>query len=264
MIFRYLVGFSFLIGVLIFSSCVQNKKVLYLQTENELKADFPTDTVLREYNMGDYQYKIQPEDILSIRFETLTEDEYNIFDNQASGVQGGGGQNFALNGYLVDRNGFISLPELGKVKVSGLAVHELEEKLELAARAYVDQPVVKIFILNYRVTVIGEVNSEGVFTTTNNRISILEAIANAGGLSDMADRSKVKVIRQQDGKASVFYVDLLHEETMRQSSFFTHQNDIIVVPPLKQRPFRRYFGQNLSLFISTVSVILLTANLISE
>ncbi|MEQ9168363.1 MAG: polysaccharide biosynthesis/export family protein [Fulvivirga sp.] len=249
--------------VLLFSSCVPNKKLVYLQKGNELKQSFPKDSVIRIYNLSDYEYRLQPEDILSIRFQTLTEDEYNIFLNQQAGI-GANGQNITLGGYLVDREGYIRFPEIGEIKVSGLTIHELEDKLENLARNYVEQPVVKIFLLNYRVTILGEVNGEGTITTNNNRLTIMEAIASAGGLSELADRSKVKIIRQQNGQSSIFYINLLQEELMQRSSFFTHQNDIIIVPPLKQRPFRKYFGPNLGLFVSTVSVLLLAINLISN
>lgn len=263
MIFRYL-GLGLVFFSIIFASCVPNRKIVYLQNGDEFDKDVPLDSVLRTYNLANYEYRLQPEDILSIRFQTLTEDEYNIFSSDQSGMQGGNAQNLALGGYLIDRYGFIRFPEIGEVKVVGLTIHELEDKLETLARSYVEQPVVKIFLLNYRITMLGEVNMVGTVSTINNRLTIMEAIASAGGLSELADRSKVKIIRQQDGRTKVFYVNLLQEELMEQSSFFTHQNDIIIVSPLRQRPFRRYFSTNLGLFVSTLSVLLLTINLISN
>lgn len=255
-------GLFILIGIL--ASCVPNKKILYLQKGDEFDNDVQRDSVLRSYNLADYEYRLQPEDILSIRFQTLTEDEYNIFNSQQTGVQGGNGQNLALSGYLIDKEGFIRFPEIGEVKVAGLTIHELEEKLETLAGNYVEQPVVKVFLLNYRVTVLGEVSNEGVISTNNNRLTLMEAIATAGGLSELADRSKVKIIRQHNGQSYVMYVNLLQEDLMNQSSFFTNQNDIIIVSPLRQRPFRRYFSPNLSLFVSTLSVFLLTINLLNN
>ncbi len=249
--------------ILTFASCVPNRKLVYLQKDDELKEEVPTDSILRVYNLADYEYRIQPEDILSIRFETLTDKEYNVFSNEDAN-QMINTQNLALGGHLVDKNGFIRFPEIGEVRVAGLTIHELESKLESLSGYYIDQPIVKVFLLNYRVTLLGEVNTEGTISTVNNRLTIMEAIASSGGLSELADRSKIKVIRQQDGRSSIFYVDLLQEGTMKQSSFFTHQNDIIIIPPLRQRPFRNYFGPNLGLFVSTLSVLLLTINLINN
>ncbi|MEM9390731.1 MAG: polysaccharide biosynthesis/export family protein [Bacteroidota bacterium] len=263
MILRYLSLILFA-GILVFSSCVPNKKILYLQSEGELDKDFPVDTVLREYKMGDYEYRIQPEDILSIRIESLTEEEFNIFANDQENIAGANQANLALSGYLVDKDGNIHFSEIGVVKVTDLTIHQIESKLNDLISQYVEKPAVKVRLMNFRISVLGEVNQEGIVSSFENRMSILEAVARAGGVTDLADRVKVKVIRQLSGRAKVMYVNLLHEELLDQSNFFVHPNDIIIVPPLKQRPFRNYFGQNLTLVLSSVSVLLLTINVLND
>lgn len=246
----------------VLGACVPNKKIVYLQSENELKQDFPTDTVLRTYDLANYEYRIQPEDILSVRVESLTKEEYNIFTGQQQGIAGGNQANQVLAGYLVDKDGTIQLPEIGRVRVQDFTMHEAESKLTELIDKYLTKPSVKIRLLNYRVSVLGEVNNEGIFTSLNNRVTMAEAIAGTGGFGELADRSQIKVIRQRDGNSQVFYIDMLDENSLINNNFFIHPNDIIVVPPLRQRPFRKYFGQNISLFVSTVSVILLTINLL--
>ncbi|MEM6813960.1 MAG: polysaccharide biosynthesis/export family protein [Bacteroidota bacterium] len=260
MISRYL-GLTLVVSVIVFSSCVQNKKVLYVQSENELKKEFITDSLLRSYTLKNYEYRIQAEDILSIDFKSQTQDEYDVFSDQDNVVMNNVNV-LALGGYLVDKQGYISFPEVGKIKVSNLTIHELTEKLESIAENYLEKPIVTVRLLNYRVTVLGEVKQEGVVSSINNRVTIFEAIGLAGGLGELADRSQVKVVRQSNGMSNIFYVNLLDENLITKNGFFTHQNDIIIVPPLKQRPFRQYFGQNLSLFVSTVSILLLTLNVI--
>ncbi len=261
MIFRYL-GLALFAGILVFSSCVPNKKILYLQSEGELDKDFPVDTVIREYKMGNYEYKIQPEDVLSIQIESLTDEDFDIFANQQNQIVGGGVGNLALAGYLVRDDGNIALPQLGSIKVQGNTVHQIEDLIKELAVSYVDDPTVKVRLLNLRVSIIGEVNSEGVVNSFNNRVTLLEAIASAGGLTDLADRSAIKIVRQEGDKAKVMYANLLDEELLSRNDFFIHPNDIVVVPPLKQRSFRTYFGPNLSLVISSISLLLLTINLI--
>ena len=253
-------GFLIIAGVI--SSCVSNKKIVYLQKGNELKEEVEYDTVVRTYNLANYEYRIQPEDILSIRFESLTLEEFNIFANQES--QNINQNNLLIGGHLVDKNGNIRFPEIGEVEVAGLTIHEIENKLVKIASSYLEEPSVKVRLLNLRISVLGEVAREGLISSLNNRITLLEALALAGGVGDLADRSKVKVIRQNDGNSEVLYVNLLDENLMNSTVFFIHPNDIIIVPPLKQRPFRKYFGQNLSIFLSTVSIILLTANLLNN
>ena len=91
---------------------------------------------------------------------------------------------------------------------------------------------------------------------------MLEAIGLAGGFTDLADKSNVKIIRQGKGKAEVYYLNLLDENFINSPYYYMNQNDVIVVPPLKQRPYQVYFGKNLALVISSVSLLLIVITLI--
>jgi polysaccharide export outer membrane protein len=190
---------------------------------------------------------------------------YPIVDQSGGG--GGGGANGAvnpINGFLVDNNGEIEFPVVGKLKFGGLNVFEAQEMLREAFKLYLKDPVARIMLMNFRFTVLGEVTREQLVLSRNTRVTIMEAIGMAGGLSELADRSKIKIIRQESGTSKVFYLDLLSEDMLFVDHYYVQQNDIIVVPPLKQRPFRLYWQQNLSLFVSTVSVVLLVLNLTSN
>lgn len=242
------------------ASCVPNRKYQYLQKDDVNKKVVQLDTVTRTYDMPGFEYRVQPQDILYIRFESLSAEEYNFFSQQQNSRINSGSGNISLFGELVDENGEIEYPVVGKIKVSGLTVTEIQEKLKSVAVA-LKSPAVSVRLVNFRFTVLGEVTTEGTVTTTNNRTSILEAIGLAGGISDLADRSKVKLIRQEGGKMEVVYLNLLDENLVNSPYYFLHQSDILIVPPLKQRPFRTYFSQNLSIFISSISLLLLVITL---
>ncbi|MEP2671036.1 MAG: polysaccharide biosynthesis/export family protein [Cyclobacteriaceae bacterium] len=245
------------------ASCVTNKKYVYLQKEDVNKKDLPLDSVVRSYKPIDFNYKIQPQDLLSVRFESITPQEYDFLGQRTqsgqvnNAIQG----NALLIGDLVDENGEIPFPFIGKIKVAGFTVFQIQENLQEIASNYLDSPVVKVRLLNYRFTILGEVNREGTITISNNRINVLEALGLAGGLTDLADKSILKIIRQYDGETTVAYVNILDEEFVNSPFYYINQNDVIIAPALKQRPYRRYFGQNLSLVISTLSLLLLTINL---
>lgn len=243
---------------LLLGACVPNKKIVYVQ-KNDVNKQLPKDTVVREYDLADFKYKVQSQDALYVRFESITDEKFDFLSRQGSTV--GTGQNFIINSEIVDQDGIIEFPQLGKIKVSGLTVFEVQSKLQEIANQYLEQVVVKVRLVNFRFTLLGEVNVEGTTTTFNNRVTILEAIGLAGGLKDLADRSNVKIIRLHEGQAEVGYVNLLDEKIVTSPFYYVHQNDVIIVPALKQRPFRNYFGPNLSLVLSSMTVILLAINL---
>ncbi len=254
---------SVLIGLVV-SGCVPNRKYVYLQKSDLSKKDIPKDTTLRSYQIQLKDIKIQPQDVLSVRFESLSPSEFDFLKSQtpATAVNP---QTIALIGELVDPHGEINYPVIGKVKVSGLSVFEAQELLQGLAAQFIESPKVVVRVVNFRVTVLGEVRREGQVQLQNNRVSIMEVLGLAGGLGDLADRSSVKIIRQSPtGAVSVQYVDLLDESLVESPFYFVQQNDVIVVAPLKQRPFRTYVGPNLALFVSATSVILLALNLANK
>jgi len=255
-----------LIILLLTASCVSNRRIQYLQNEdvNPEKGVIVSDSIIRSYQIFLYDYRIQPHDVLSVEIESLTKEEYDIFAygrdtevNQGAFASNAG----ALFGKLVDEEGNIEFPVIGKVHVEGLTILEIQNKISLIANQYLEDPVAKVRMLNFRFTVLGEVNVEGNITTYNNRTTLLEAIGLAGGLSELGDRSAVKLIRQYGDKVDVRYINLLEEDFINSPYYYIHQNDIIVVPPLKQRPFLTYFGENLGFLVSSLTLLVLILTL---
>ncbi|MFZ2904618.1 MAG: polysaccharide biosynthesis/export family protein [Cyclobacteriaceae bacterium] len=228
--------------------------------------DLPKDTVIRYYDLQRFEYKIQPEDNISVRFESLTPEEFNIFNRslQQEQIQNLNQGNAILIGELVDPLGEITYPVIGKVRVAGLTVYEVQTKLQQIADEYLESPVVKVRLINFRFTILGEAKREGTVVLPNNRVNYIEAIGLAGGLTDLADKKNLKLIRQINGKAEVHYLNVLDEKFINSPEYFVHQNDILIVPALRQRPYQTYFGKNLALLISSLSLLLLTISLINS
>lgn len=253
-------------ALVLLSSCVSNKKVVLLQKGDLHKKNLPKDSTIREYTIETFDYRVQPNDIISVRFSSLTTKELDFFATY-SGQQSGGVGNLGIGGVqlmgeLVDERGEIPVPVAGNIKVGGLTVFQIQDTLQKIANRYFESPIVRVRLLNYRITLLGEIGKEGSITLGNNRVSLLEAIGLAGGFTDMADRSNIKLIRQRGNKTEIEYLNLLDENFFKSPYYYVNQNDVLVIPPLRQRPFRLYAGQNLALFVSTVSILLLTLNLL--
>ncbi|NOT76644.1 MAG: polysaccharide export protein [Cyclobacteriaceae bacterium] len=255
--------FAAVVILLAASSCVTNRKYQMMQKNDVNVSNLPSDSVMREYSVKGFEYKIQTNDILSVRFESLTPKEFDFFSSGNNAQLPGGGfvGGALLLGDIVDDEGLIPFPVVGKVKVSGLTVFEAQDSLQVIANRYLESPIVKVRLLNYRATFLGEVNREGVIPINNNRISMLEAIGLAGGLTDIADKSDVKLIRQKGDKTEVVYLNLLDENFINSPYYYVYQNDVLVVPALKQRAYRKYSAQNISLVLSAVSLLLLVFTL---
>jgi len=256
----------FLGAVVLLSSCVSNRKYVYMQNHDVNKQHVPKDSVVRTYAVDSFKYKIQPNDIISVRIKSLTDKEFDFFSEYAGSNQvnnlGGNGANALLIGELVDEQGSIPFPVIGKVKVAELTVFQVQDTLQKLANKYFESPIVKVRLLNYRITILGEVAKEGSITLGNNRVSMLEAIGLAGGLGELADRTHLKLIRQHDNMAEIVYLNILDENFVKSPYYYVNQNDVLIIPPLKQRPFRKYFAPNIGLAVSTISIILLALNLL--
>ena len=254
--------FLFLLSLIILlSACVPNRKITLLQKGDLKSKTLPKDSIMRSYAIDTFEYKVQSNDILSVQFKSLTPKEFDFFSSEVQMQVMGGGIGALLIGELVDEKGEIPFPVVGKVKVSDLTIFQIQEKLQQIAEQYIESPIVKVRLLNYRFTILGEVKSEGTITLGNNRVSMIEAISLAGGMGELADRSTIKLIRQKGSRSEVLYLDLLDENFIHSPYYYVYQNDVLIVRPLRQRPFRNYFGTNLSLVVSTISVLLLAINL---
>jgi polysaccharide biosynthesis/export protein len=249
------------VALITFNACVPAKKLMYLQKEDELKkrSEIPKDTILRVHPLNIQEYRIQPLDNISVQFETLSDenDAFDFLSKLSPQVRAGGGTSGnagGMGGIIVNIEGNIEFAVLGSIKVAGLTIFQAQDSIRAVASQYIPDVIVRVRMLNFRFTVLGEVNGESTVISTNTRLTMMEAIGLAGGLGELADRSHVKVIRQNGNNAEIFYVNLLKEEYLESKYYYVQQNDVLIVPPLKQRTFRRYFTSNLAIITTTISV----------
>ena len=164
--------------------------------------------------------------------------------------------NNSIVGYVVENDGTIQLPQLGKKKVNGLTRKQLIEILTNELLKFVNDPIVTIQFMNFKVTVLGEVLSPGTKSIADGKVNIVEAISLAGDLTTFSNRNKILVIREVDGKREFGEVNMLSRNIFNSPYYYLHQNDIVYVEPTsKKLENDQSFVRNLSITTTIISVI---------
>jgi polysaccharide export outer membrane protein len=247
----------FTILAFLFSSCVSQKKIKYLQQKQ--KTD--TSTYFEANRTGDY--KIQPKDNLYIRIMSLDEKTNQLFNSMTTSSTTGGGYyqdaGIYLSSYSVSDEGYIEFPILGKVFIKELTVEQTKNLLQQLVDEYIKEAVVIVKMVNFKITVLGEAKLPGQFSIYQNKINIFEGIALAGDLTDFANRNKVILVRQVKGGSKVYYLDLTSTKLLTSDLYYLSPNDILYISPLRVKQYGfTTFPYTLVLSSITLIITLLT------
>ncbi|GAB2770262.1 polysaccharide biosynthesis/export family protein [Actinomadura fibrosa] len=181
----------------------------------------------------DFVPEIEVNDVLRIDVSSLNDELVEPFKmdiNSQSGGGSSGGNNAALNGYLVNKEGFINFPVLGEIEVRGRTRGEVEDLLTSKLKEYVTDAVVRVRIVNFKITILGETGSQ-VIQVPDERISVPQAIAMAGDITYDGKRHNILVIRNHEGKLNYERVDLTQSSIFQNPYYYLKQNDIVYVEP---------------------------------
>ncbi|SNR36931.1 polysaccharide biosynthesis/export family protein [Lutibacter flavus] len=229
---------------LLVSSCVSSKKMVYFQAPSGESAI--TEDILN------YEPKIQPGDLLTIHvsgIDPLAAATFNIYESAGISAP-------KMLPYLVNKEGTIHFPVLGTIATKGLTTLELTTYLEDNLEEYLVKPIVNIRLINFKISVMGDVKAPGAFTIPNERITIVEALVLAGDLTIQGKRKNVLLIREVDGKRTFVTIDLRNRELFNSPYYYLAQNDVIYVEPNKTKINSSAVGSNTSVIISLVSILI--------
>ena len=248
-------------SIFLLTSCGSTKDVAYLQNSEDI--DFARSEYL-------YDARIMPKDILTITVNTVNPDAaapFNLtvptsFNNQTRSTY----SQPILQTYLVDNQGFIDYPVIGRLEVGGLTKSMCEKLLHDKIKPYLNEaetPVVTVRMSNYKISVLGEVNRPGMFTVSNEKINILEALAQAGDLTIYGVRNKIKLIREDaKGRKEIHTINLNDANIINSPYYYLQQNDIVYVEPNKVKAQNSAIGQSTTLIMSGTSILVSLASLI--
>jgi polysaccharide export outer membrane protein len=221
-------------------SCATQQKAVYF-SENAPN----NSAVFTQKSDRSKELTVQTDDILAIKVTTISSmaektpinifndggTTYNVSETNANGSSGG----LQTNGYLVDGNGNIDFPVAGKMYVAGKTIRQVKDALSLKLKEYVKDPVVEARIINYRVTVLGEVNRPGPISAPNHRISVVDAIAAAGDVMITGRKDNILVVRETDGVREFARLNLNSTNVFSSPYFYLKQNDVVYVEPARLR-----------------------------
>lgn len=253
---------SLLILAILGVSCASQKEIVYLQDVSSKEEIFAAQAS---------DIRINTDDLLSIMVNSKDPELVQMLNmpmvaHQISNVSGYAATQQRVLGYLVDKSGNIEFPQLGKLYVKGLTRFELSDlvKRQLISKGLVNDPIVTVQFLNFKISVIGEVQRPGSYDVVSDRITIFDALSRAGDLTIYGRRDNVKIIREENGQKTVAMVDLRSKEIFNSPYYYLQQNDVVYVEPNKAKAGQREINQNrsISTFSSIVSVLISLAVLV--
>ncbi len=266
---RNWIALSFIFSIAV--SCVSNEKIIYLQNLEDNKVI--SDGELISYEIP--EYKLQFNDIIDVNIQTVDDmikngfnNSYATGNNQQMQMAGqSGGDIYYMTGYSVDKNGNIRLPIVGDIKVQNKTIEEARLEIESRLREYVTSEIyVKVKLGGIRYSALGEFRRPGKFVVLQDRMTIFEAIANAGDLSTIAKRDEILLIRQYPEGTKLHRINLNDRMVINSPFYFIQPNDQLYAEPMKVREIGagENAAQSILLIATTLTTILLVVNLFTS
>lgn len=245
--------------VIITASCASRKDVIYLQGINSKEEQ----TLFKNLKFSAPTFKADDRitiNISSVNPEAARPFNLYITSFNTSGIRATGTQQ--QQSYLVDKNGDISFPQLGKLSVKGKSRIELEEFLEMKLKPFLPDVKANVQLVNFRVSVLGEVAKPGEYIINREKTTILQAIGLAGDLKIHGKRDDIKIIREVDGDVKYYNIDLRSKDFINSPAYYLQQNDVVYVSPNKPQvnasassPTASYIISATGLLITILSIL---------
>lgn len=243
--------------ILLFSlnSCIPLKKTIYLQERSSYTEG------VNSYENDLATYKLQPGDNLYIDVKSLDPSSMTSFDaNDRSDYQLQSEMGIYLKSYQVNDSGFILFPVVGKVEVAGFSVSQVRDRLQIIMNEFYQLTNITVKLVNFKVSILGEVNRPGIYTVYQDRLNIFQALSLGGDLNDYANRKEVSILRKTNtGGTELLKINLLNDSILELPGFYLQPDDIVYVKPMRSKNFA-FTAFPYSIVLSTITTTLLIWN----
>jgi polysaccharide export outer membrane protein len=233
-------------------SCASKKEIIYYQNIEGINAS---------QNVASYEVRIQPDDLLMIIVSAEDPEiaiPFNLSSvsvpNKTNLLTATGQQ--TMQSYLVDRNGNIEFPVLGKLQVGGLTRTEVLQLLKDKISIYIKNPIINLRIVNFKISLQGEVSLPGTYSVSSERVTLIEALSMAKDLTIYGKRKNILIIREINGIKSYNRVDITKADFINSPFYYLAQNDVIYVEPNNVKVNASAVGPNTSVIISAISILI--------
>ncbi|MBO2542857.1 polysaccharide biosynthesis/export family protein [Salegentibacter sp. BDJ18] len=245
------------------TSCVSRQEIVYFQGLEQAEA--------KMQEQSNKSLKIKPNDLLTISVAAEQQDAAIPFNLPVIGVPMGGDQiGLTVNGrqqlqtYLVGKDGNIDFPFLGKTKAEGFSQEELAKNLKGQIKRYVQDPIVNVRVVNFQVSVLGEVTRPGTFDVQDDYFTLPQALGMAGDMTIYGKRDNVLVMREENGRTTHAYLNLGDADVINSPYYHLQQNDVIYVEPNAPQRQSASYNRNAGVYISIASVLVSVAVLLTR
>ena len=238
-----------LLSFLLLQGCIPMRKVVYMK--NNPISD-------KEISITPPVHHLEIGDVLFVRVLSSNDKSYEFFNVETNTNSSGNNTSMAslyLNGSTINSLGMIEIPVIGKIFLLGQNLEEAKISVQKAVDEYLQDAIVIVKLANFQVTILGEVNKPGTFPVFKENVTIFEALALAGDLSDYANRQKIKIVRTHNNKKKIYAIDLTDQQLLISDFYYLRNDDMIYVEPLKYRTFRKSQSQIVLSALTTLALV---------
>jgi polysaccharide export outer membrane protein len=252
---KVLINYFFvLMTFFLLSNCASRKEFVYFQDNKDTKID------------KDHTLKLKEGDILNIKVFGCDEESIKIFNIPMTINQNANRSYFSggatSNGYLINKSGEIDFPLIGKIKITDLSIEDATEFIKIKLNTYLKDPKVSIQILNFKITVLGDVRNPGTIEVPNEKLTLIEALGIAGDLNLTAIRKNILLLRDEEGIKKQYRIDLTKKEFINSPAYYLVQNDVIYVEANKAKINSSNVTGTSSIIVAIASLVITTVNII--